>query len=489
MPERRRSLLVFLSGAGLLLLQFSAARSLSSLLLGTELILFLVVFSYFAGLSTGFALSGFLDERRLRLFLWAQWLTQLTLPFSLRWLTGLLAEDSGNAFLLVLILFLGAFWASSLYSIILPRLLASRGDEDASGFARRYGLEALGGACGLAAAFFAARLHPALPMILQQAVLALVFALLLGGRGPALLFAAGAAAYAAAFAPLERASAAFAFSRTRGVPVRVLYTADSPYQRVEVFEREGGARELYLDGIRHYGGEALSEFNQLIAGVPAALLRPAEALIVGTGSFETAHHALASSARVTSVELDPAAAEAGRRFLARPFAPEELSRWTLVFDDGKHFLARCGRRFGLVVLDLAGPLQRQVALLYSREFFELARSSLAHGGALSLCLNGDFPGGAETASRIAATLLVSFEQVFIIAQPGGPSFAVAGSSLPFGKADILRALKASGHAGALVLDRAEAEALLRGRDARPISLRDMGVVLRSSMKWLRRLYL
>ena len=210
MPERRRSLLVFLSGAGLLLLQFSAARSLSSLLLGTELILFLVVFSYFAGLSTGFALSGFLDERRLRLFLWAQWLTQLTLPFSLRWLTGLLAEDSGNAFLLVLILFLGAFWASSLYSIILPRLLASRGDEDASGFARRYGLEALGGACGLAAAFFAARLHPALPMILQQAVLALIFALLLGGRGPALLFAAGAAAYAAAFAPLERASAALA---------------------------------------------------------------------------------------------------------------------------------------------------------------------------------------------------------------------------------------------------------------------------------------
>lgn len=475
-----------------MILQFAVTRTLSAVLLGTELILLLVALAYFAGFSAGYFLSDKLDERGLRAFAWAQWATHLTLPFSLRWLVGFLAAGSKNAPLLAAALFLGAFWVSSFYSILLPRLLNGRdlGSADGSAFARLYGLEVFGAACGIGIIFALSRVHPAALMTLYQAALVILIFLLFDNRGLALACAAAVAAYAAAFPRLERSSVAYYYGMTREEKIKsVLFTADTAYQRVEILEEAGGAKQLYLDGILHYGADPLSDFNDLIAGLPASLLRPADAVVVGSGSLEAAHRALAGARRVTSVELDPAVAAAGARFLSKPFSRDELNRWTLVIDDAKHYLGKNPRSRDMVVLDIAAPLQRQVALLYSREFLSLVRERLQPGGLVSLCLNGDFARGADTSRRIAATLLDVFEEVFVLCKHNGePSFALAGRSLPFGKAELLRELKAAGRSDITVLDRSDIEARMRDDPQRPISMGEMDVVLRSSIKWLKKTY-
>ena len=470
----RRDAVLFLSGVNLILIQFAMTRCLSSVFLGTEVVLFLIVFSYFMGFSAGYFLCDRMGPRGLLAFGLAQWLTHLTLPFSPRWLAGTLASWDMRVSALAACILLGGFWVSAFYSLLLPRLLLEQPDAGPRGFARRYGAEVAGALTGALLIPLACRLPPPVLMVIYQAVLACLLALLWRSRPILLGGLALCGLYAALFPRLEAASVAYAHRTAHGGgPARVLLSRDTPYQRMEILE-EDGRRQLYLDGILHYGTDSLSRYNYFIGGLPTALLRPQRTLIVGSGSFGSAAWAAESSAQVTVVELDAAVARAGRSLLAEPGAAEPR----LVIDDAKHYMANATEPADVVALDVAGPFQRQVALLYSREFFGLVRSRLSPGGVLSLCLNGDLADRGYTAARIALTLLAEFSDVFVIVLPGGePSFALAGDGVRFDRAAVARALRAAGHRDALVLGRAEVERRLRGVPFEPISLRHMDIPL------------
>ncbi|MFA5138124.1 MAG: hypothetical protein WC728_02740 [Elusimicrobiota bacterium] len=480
MNPSRRDAVLFLCGAELFIIQFAMVRALSGILAGTELVLLAVSASYFLGFSFGYHLCDRMSPGWFKALAFAQWATHLTLPFSLRWAAAWLAGSAQALVWLAPALFvLGGVWISSFYSLLLPRLLSDLPEGGSREFARSYGMEIAGALAGMAVIFAAPRVHPAALMAAYQAGLACILGLLFPGRA---LWAAGAGAcilYAGLFTRLERASVAALSEAVRGIEVRsVLFSADTPYQRVEVLEDPGGGRHLYLDGIRHYGTDPLADFNYFIAGLPASLLKPARAVVVGSGSGESARWALAGSAQVTTVELDPVVAAAGRELLSRPMPEEDASRWRLVEDDAKHFFGRLEGRVGLVVLDIAGPFQRQVALLYALEFFRLVRSRLEPGGAVSVSLNSDFSSRGGAACRIVATLSEVFEDVLVVAPRGGTSYALAGDGLGFGKRETLAALAQAGRTGVGVFDEADIQEHLRGRSYRKISMSDMDIVLK-----------
>ena len=58
--------IVFFSGANLMLIQWVMTREVTTLLLGTELVILLTSVSYFVGVSLGFWLSGSISRRWLR---------------------------------------------------------------------------------------------------------------------------------------------------------------------------------------------------------------------------------------------------------------------------------------------------------------------------------------------------------------------------------------------------------------------------------------
>ncbi|MBI4349422.1 MAG: hypothetical protein HY553_21475 [Elusimicrobia bacterium] len=479
---RRPALLLFLGGLNLALIQFVWIRSLSSALMGTELVLFLAAFTYFAGFSAGYLVSERLTPRALAVCAAAQWATHLTLPFSLRWVVGTMnALDVGLPGLILLVV-VGGFWVSSFYSVLLPRFLGESRDGEA--MARLYAWELGGALTGFAGLLLAARLPAGAAMTAYQAILAAIVARLVASRALRTAAILAAAAYPFVYGPLERASVAYQLRLTRGRDVReVLLTADTAYQRVEIVEDQDGSRHLYLDGMRHYGSGSLEDFNEYIAGVPASLLESPEVVVIGSGSFEAVRHAAERAKAVTSVELDPVVAEAGRRFLSRPLPEAARRRWTVVFDDAKHYLAAREAPADLVSLDVAGPYSRQVAWLYTREFFELARSRLRRGGLVAVCLNADFELRDDLARRIVKTLGSVFEDVFVVTRlDSDSSFAYAGDATGLTKARVAGA----GRRTYRVYDRADLSRLFADPSIEPIGAGRMDVVASSAWRRAKR---
>ncbi len=119
----------------------------------------------------------------------------------------------------------------------------------------------------------------------------------------------------------EARSVSYLYSQRSGNNLRWIFSADTPYQRVEILEGPDRHRVLYLDGVRHYGSDSLSHFNHYISGIPASLLARPAVLIVGSGSMNAVHDALPYARSVETVEIDEVVVEAGRTHLrgkARP---------------------------------------------------------------------------------------------------------------------------------------------------------------------------
>ncbi|MBI4249876.1 MAG: hypothetical protein HY611_10270 [Elusimicrobia bacterium] len=457
-------------------------RSIPALVVGTEIVLFFVVFAYFAGLSAGYFVSGRLGTRGLRRLALAQWATHLTLPFSLRWIAGLFLRDNHYAAALIPALFLGSFWLCLFYSALLPLLLERSKEAPAPGnppFARFYGAEVLGTLAGMAAIWFFPSLPAAALMLLYQCVFVLILHFLFGSRPILCAGLAFCGLYALFFNRLEAAGVLYLY-RSRGYDLsRTIYCADTPYQRLEILEDQQGNRHIFLDGHRHYGTKTLSDFNFFIAGLPASLLEAPAAVIVGSGSFGAARQALRAGARhVVSVEIDPAVAAAGTRWLPGPPLPRD--RWRLVLDDAKHFFGRRQETVDLIGMDIAGPFQRQLALLYTAEFYRLAKSRLTAGGLISVNLSGTFALQDPVSCRIVRTLLDVFGDIFVVEdEKSSGGFALAGDFTRFSKDDVRRVLDSAGYGGAAVWDRPEVERRYNAcAGARPISLKHMDVYLK-----------
>ncbi|TPW19451.1 MAG: hypothetical protein FD126_2679 [Elusimicrobia bacterium] len=476
-PRLRRLLALFLGGSNLFVLQFLATRNLAEILFGTETVLFLVVLSYFLGLSLGYRVSNRLGPRTFRALLWAQWAFHLTLPYSLRWLAGWLRFNDAAGWAVVGPLFFGGFLASTLYSVVLPRLLAETGTDERD-FSRSYALELSGGAFGMLATVLVGTISPPALAGLYQASLAALVLLVNPGRFAAAVIVPIASA-ALVFAPaLDAQSVAYNFRAGHGYDVsKVVFSADTPYQRVSIIEEEDGTRHLFLDGIRHYGSDSLTEFNYLTSGFPASQLDKPRTVVVGSGSFEAAYRALARGGLVTSVEIDPVVAQAGLHLLSKPLPTEPALRWDIVADDAKHYIAHMQERPDLVVLDVAGPFQRQVTLLYTKEFLTILKGKLAPGGLLSLPLNGDLDGDSRAACRIARTLLEVFPDVYVLTRPkGDSSFAIASAGRPGWKPRLAAELFNNKRGDIKVYERSQVEDKTDRPGCRAIRLDSLDIV-------------
>ena len=463
----RKQLALFLSGMNLMIIQFVMIRSFSSILAGTEIVVMIVTLSFFAGYSVGYFCS---DQISVTVFKIASVLVlalHLTLPFSIRYLSGFLFGQGAALLTLLTAIFVSAFGLSSYYSLLLPRFIAQEGRESVGGFYRQ---EMIGGLAGLFFIFASTLFPSGSTGLMVVYLLSLVAILHCLWRSKVLLAVACSLVlvYIGLAPQLEAGSVSYLYSQRSGNNLRWIFSADTPYQRVEILEGPDQAKALYLDGMRHYGGDSLSDYNHYVSGIPASLLSKPAVLVVGSGSMNAVHDALPYGSSVDTVEIDKVVVESGRIYLReKPDAATEAllrEKWTLNVDDAKHFIKNTPKQFDMVVLDVAGPLQMQVALLYSKEFFEIVSEKLTDDGILCLSLNGQLMGKSITASRITATLLSVFRNLYVIAPPNNSSFAIAGNRIPFGRAELLQALARRGFFKTAVVDLPAAEAMLISKD-------------------------
>lgn len=442
-----------LAGFCLILLQFFMLREVTALLKGTELVILLVTLAYFIGYSLGYGVAGRLSNDALRLIALLTWVLHLTIPFSFRYIGGFLASLATSGLALYGLLFLTAFALSSFYSILLPRFIDQAADDTqapsmSSGaeqesdrvwsppllppLVRLYGAELLGAVAGVLALLATASI-PWLPSILYQAALALLVALLWSRSLIWLATGAGVAGYALIYPTAQQDSLNYSYAKARGFTGhQVVYSVNTLYQKVDVVREANGRRKLYLSGRMNYGTNNLTRLNVGLSLLPAKLLRPREALIVGSGSMESVRHAAEFSGQVTTCELDAAVVTGSRQWLSDINRLDDINNWSLVIADAKEFLGRTNKRFDLIVMDVPAPTTIQLGLLHSVDFYRLAQQRLSKNGMISVSLCGTFAPDKRAPLTVAAALLKVFPTVLIFtAKEARRSFALAGETLPF----------------------------------------------------------
>lgn len=221
--------------------------------------------------------------------------------------------------------------------------------------------------------------------------------------------------------------------------IELLYSVNSPYQKVEVLKNSRDEKYLYLDGLQNLNSSDLEVLNHYIAKVPAKLTQPERALIIGNGTLSSVSKVYPYTKKLTSVELDPGVLKAGRKYFTPPEKLKGLDRWNLTIDDGKHFLKTSKEKFDLVIMDIPSPLTVQEAILHTAEFYRLVRSRMDEHGVIAVQLSGPLQHNNRTPARVTAALSMAFKQVMALdSEEGDRSFAYASDKLPFTIKDVRR---------------------------------------------------
>lgn len=474
---QRPALIMFAGGMNLILIQWVLARELTALLLGTELVVLLVSVAYFAGLSVGYLLAGRIRRAWLAPLGAVTLILHLTLPIWFRLLVAGLDAAGAYGLAYLVLPVLTPFVVSAFYSVFLP-LFADSGD---GGLPQLYALELAGAAAGVLALVLLGGIGlQAVAVIYALGLLLILWALRLR---PLLL--AGLAGIAAAWLILLPGanlwSSALWYVQVRGLPegTRALFSGYSPYQKVDVLETPWGLRFLYLDSLEHFGSTATHRLDVIGGEIPASITRPSRALVVGAGSMEMAAMIAAYSGHVTTVEIDPLVVSASLEYFGAVNRMDTLENRTVVIDDAKHFIANDPQEYNLIAAAPPAAYSLQAATLYSLPFYRMVQQHLAFDGVFVANLTSTFGPDDLVSRRIAAGLLLMFDDVLVVtADSVGWSFAYASDNLPFNAPVLEAALRKSGEVDFVIHDTAAVRAIVG--DAQPITLDSMDIVLHMS---------
>ncbi|MEO8608424.1 MAG: hypothetical protein ABI690_11100 [Chloroflexota bacterium] len=474
--------IVFFGGMNLILVQWVLVREMTALLLGTELVVLLVSVAYFAGLSVGYMLAERVKRTWLAPMGVFTLVIHLTLPIWFRILVAWLDSIHAYAAAFLILPLLTPFVISAFYSIFLP-LFADNGEGQVAGL---YGAELLGsgagviilvvlGSEGLGAVFavysfglllILLALGVRMKMIIPLVMLSFLWLLVLPG--------------------INNWSNALWYQTLHGLPAgtTTLFTGYSPYQKVDVLQLPSGARYLYLDGLNHFGTYDGQRLNVVSGQIPAALMKPENALVFGAGSMQMAAMIADHAGQVRTVEIDPLVVDVSRRFLLEYNRLNKLTNRTITIDDAKHFIANSAEHFDFVATDLPAAYSIQTATLYSSPFFAEIARHLNPSGVFVANLTSKFTPDDEVSRRIAAGLLANFKEVMVITPESvGWSFAYASDHLPFDGATVEKALRDSGEKTFVIYETPAVRAIVA--DAQPITLDSMDIVLHVSWDWVK----
>jgi spermidine synthase len=213
----------------------------------------------------------------------------------------------------------------------------------------------------------------------------------------------------------------FASKNFRNVQIRRDYAASV------VSEGEGLHKALFVNGM---GMTALVPLTKFMAHLPLALHtgKPESALIICFGMGTSYRSALSWNLDTTAVELVPSVRKAFGFYHADAAAILQNPNGHIIIDDGRRYLMRTRDKFDVIIIDPPPPVEAAgSSLLYSKEFYALAKAHLKTNGILQAW----FPGGDDlTEQAIVRSLCESFSHVRFFHSIGGWGLHMLGSGEP-----------------------------------------------------------
>jgi spermidine synthase len=161
------------------------------------------------------------------------------------------------------------------------------------------------------------------------------------------------------------------------------------YTATVISYAQGWPRYLLVNGI---GMTKLTPVTKFMAHLPLAYHQgpPASALVICFGMGTSFRSAMSWNLDTTAVELVPSVTRAFGFYHADAARFVNATNGHIITDDGRRFLKRTARKFDVIVVDPPPPVEAAgSSLLYSREFYELAKQHLNPGGILQMWFPGD----------------------------------------------------------------------------------------------------
>ena len=218
-----------------------------------------------------------------------------------------------------------------------------------------------------------------------------------------------------------------AFERFHGRE-RLLWREEGAQTTVAIHERPGNPpmRIMYLDGNHQANDSASTAFvHHRIGALPVMLhQQPRTALVVGLGGGATPGAVARMNVDVDVVELSHAVVGGSAFFKNINFDLLSRPNVRLHVDDGRNFLLMNRKKYDVVTADIILPRHAGAGSLYSREYFELVRKSLADGGLVMQWNGGE---SATEYKLLLRTFLSVFPHTTLWAEGG----LMLGSTRPF----------------------------------------------------------
>ena len=208
---------------------------------------------------------------------------------------------------------------------------------------------------------------------------------------------------------------------------QVLYSGQTAYQKVEVLDSKIFGRSLVLDGKTQSTERDEHIFHEALVH-PSMLLHPGPRVvfIAGGGEGATLREVLAhkSVERVVMLDLDQEVVDICRRFLPQHHQGSfDDPRVELGHQDAREYLSNSSQTFDVMIMDLVDPLEAGTAyLLYTQEYYEIARSRLNPGGIL---VTQSGPSGLLSYQECFTTIFKTLGSIFrytVPAQVHVPAF-------------------------------------------------------------------
>ena len=168
---------------------------------------------------------------------------------------------------------------------------------------------------------------------------------------------------------------------------QVHYSGQTAYQKVEVLDSELFGRSLVLDGKTQSTERDEHIYHETLVH-PAMLCHPGpkQVFIGGGGEGGTLREVLAhkSVEQATMIDLDSEVVELCRKYLPNHHQGSfDDPRANLLHEDARGYLEDTSDFYDVIILDLVDPMEGgTAALLYTEEFYTIAKARLNPGGVL-----------------------------------------------------------------------------------------------------------
>lgn len=163
---------------------------------------------------------------------------------------------------------------------------------------------------------------------------------------------------------------------------RQLYTGQSEYQRIDVFDSKEFGRFLTLDGYMMLTEKDEFIYHEMITHVPMAVHPSVQKVLVigaGDGGVIRELTRYASVKHIDLVEIDELVVEVCRKYLPQTACRLNDPRVHLHFEDGLKYIRACENEYDLIIVDSTDPFGPGEGL-FTKEFYGNCCKALREDG-------------------------------------------------------------------------------------------------------------